>query len=132
MPAQTLTSLLPGAHISTQLVHCLPELSHPDTALTARLSTTHCHPPPIRTHSPLTPHSRLAPNPSQCALDAPLSDTAMHYEFMQDYKVHIKHTDGHFEYIPYFCLPAKVGGGVGVGVRGSRGVGGMRMGLGWG
>jgi 7-hydroxymethyl chlorophyll a reductase len=25
---------------------------------------------------------------------------------MQDYRVHIKHTDGHFEYIPYFCLPA--------------------------
>lgn len=23
----------------------------------------------------------------------------------QDYKVHIKHTDGSFEYIPYFCLP---------------------------
>lgn len=25
---------------------------------------------------------------------------------MQDYKVHIKHTDGHYEYVPYFCLPA--------------------------
>jgi 7-hydroxymethyl chlorophyll a reductase len=25
---------------------------------------------------------------------------------MQDYRVHIKHTDGHFEHIPYFCLPA--------------------------
>ena len=24
----------------------------------------------------------------------------------QDYRVHIKHTDGSFEYIPYFCLPA--------------------------
>lgn len=35
-------------------------------------------------------------------------DTAMHYEFVQDYRVHIKHTDGHFEYVPYFCLPAKV------------------------
>eukprot|EP00877_Chromochloris_zofingiensis_P003840 jgi/Chrzof1/13457/UNPLg00540.t1 len=33
-------------------------------------------------------------------------DTVVHYEFMQDYKVHIKHTDGSFEYIPYFCLPA--------------------------
>ncbi|EFN50942.1 hypothetical protein CHLNCDRAFT_55433 [Chlorella variabilis] len=42
-------------------------------------------------------------------------DTVLHYEFMQarerqaaaaDYKVHIKHTDGSFEYIPYFCLPA--------------------------
>jgi hypothetical protein len=29
---------------------------------------------------------------------------------MQDYKVHIKHLDGSFEYVPYFCLPAKVGG----------------------
>lgn len=34
------------------------------------------------------------------------ADTVVHYEFMQDYKVHIKHTDGSFEYIPYFCLPA--------------------------
>jgi len=25
---------------------------------------------------------------------------------MQDFRVHIKHTDGHFEYVPYFCLPA--------------------------
>ena len=25
---------------------------------------------------------------------------------LQDYRVHIKHTDGHFEYIPYFSLPA--------------------------
>lgn len=33
-------------------------------------------------------------------------ETALHYEFMQDYRVHIKHTDGSFEYIPYFCLPA--------------------------
>ncbi|KAI3423955.1 hypothetical protein D9Q98_009789 [Chlorella vulgaris] len=32
--------------------------------------------------------------------------SVLHYEFMQDYKVHIKHTDGSFEYIPYFCLPA--------------------------
>ena len=24
----------------------------------------------------------------------------------QDYRVHIKHTDGSFEYVPYFCLPA--------------------------
>jgi 7-hydroxymethyl chlorophyll a reductase len=31
----------------------------------------------------------------------------LHYEFMQDYKVHIKHTDGHYEKVPYFCLPAK-------------------------
>ncbi|KAK9820540.1 hypothetical protein WJX72_011419 [[Myrmecia] bisecta] len=33
-------------------------------------------------------------------------DTVLHYEFMQDYRVHIKHTDGSFEYIPYFSLPA--------------------------
>ncbi len=34
-------------------------------------------------------------------------DSVLHYEFMQDYRVHIKHTDGSFEYTPYFCLPAK-------------------------
>ncbi|KAG2498592.1 hypothetical protein HYH03_003343 [Edaphochlamys debaryana] len=34
-------------------------------------------------------------------------DDALHYEFMQDYRVHVKHTDGSFEYTPYFCLPAK-------------------------
>ena len=27
-------------------------------------------------------------------------------QFMQDYQVHIKHTDGKYETIPYFCLPA--------------------------
>ncbi|MEW5312039.1 MAG: hypothetical protein WDW38_003702 [Sanguina aurantia] len=32
--------------------------------------------------------------------------TVLHYEFMQDYRVHIKHLDGSFEYVPYFCLPA--------------------------
>ncbi|XP_020276477.1 7-hydroxymethyl chlorophyll a reductase, chloroplastic-like [Asparagus officinalis] len=25
---------------------------------------------------------------------------------MQDYKVHLKHLDGHIEEVPYFCLPA--------------------------
>ncbi len=25
---------------------------------------------------------------------------------VQDYRVHIKHTDGHFEHVPYFSLPA--------------------------
>ena len=34
-------------------------------------------------------------------------DTVLHYEFMQDYQVHLKHLDGHFEKVPYFCLPAK-------------------------
>jgi len=33
-------------------------------------------------------------------------DTVLHYEFMQDYKVHIKHMDGSFEKIPYFSLPS--------------------------
>ena len=32
--------------------------------------------------------------------------TAKHYEFMADYRVHVKHTDGHVEKIPYFSLPA--------------------------
>lgn len=30
----------------------------------------------------------------------------LHYEFMQDYKVHLKHLDGRMEEVPYFCLPA--------------------------
>lgn len=25
---------------------------------------------------------------------------------LQDYRVHLKHTDGHFEHVPYFSLPA--------------------------
>lgn len=33
-------------------------------------------------------------------------DDVLHYEFMQDFQVHIKHTDGTFEKVPYFCLPA--------------------------
>ncbi|XP_010936098.1 7-hydroxymethyl chlorophyll a reductase, chloroplastic [Elaeis guineensis] len=33
-------------------------------------------------------------------------ETVLHYEFMQDYQVHIKHLDGHIEEVPYFCLPA--------------------------
>ncbi|KAI4365347.1 hypothetical protein MLD38_021340 [Melastoma candidum] len=33
-------------------------------------------------------------------------DTVLHYEFMQDYKVQLKHLDGHIEEVPYFCLPA--------------------------
>jgi len=31
---------------------------------------------------------------------------ALHYEFMVDYKVHVKHTDGQYETLPYFSLPA--------------------------
>ncbi|XP_022849415.1 7-hydroxymethyl chlorophyll a reductase, chloroplastic isoform X1 [Olea europaea var. sylvestris] len=34
-------------------------------------------------------------------------ETVLHYEFMQDYKVQLKHLDGHIEeQVPYFCLPA--------------------------
>lgn len=33
-------------------------------------------------------------------------ETVLHYEFMQDFRVHIKHQDGHFEYIPFFSLPS--------------------------
>ncbi|KAJ7520998.1 hypothetical protein O6H91_19G033400 [Diphasiastrum complanatum] len=33
-------------------------------------------------------------------------ETVLHYEFMQDYKVHFKHLDGHIEEVPYFSLPA--------------------------
>lgn len=32
--------------------------------------------------------------------------TVVHYEFMADYRVHLKHEDGRFETVPYFCLPA--------------------------
>eukprot|EP00899_Mesostigma_viride_P001730 jgi/Mesvir1/11558/Mv17930-RA.1 len=32
--------------------------------------------------------------------------TVLHYEFMQDYKVHLKHLDGRNEEVPYFCLPS--------------------------
>lgn len=33
-------------------------------------------------------------------------ETVTGYEFMQDYRVHIKHSTGLYEKIPYFCLPA--------------------------
>eukprot|EP00472_Partenskyella_glossopodia_P009789 CAMPEP_0197527104 /NCGR_PEP_ID=MMETSP1318-20131121/20323_1 /TAXON_ID=552666 /ORGANISM="Partenskyella glossopodia, Strain RCC365" /LENGTH=515 /DNA_ID=CAMNT_0043081573 /DNA_START=339 /DNA_END=1889 /DNA_ORIENTATION=- len=33
-------------------------------------------------------------------------DTVTQYEFMQDYNVHLKHTDGSVEKTPYFSLPA--------------------------
>ncbi|CAJ2673727.1 7-hydroxymethyl chlorophyll a reductase, chloroplastic [Trifolium pratense] len=38
------------------------------------------------------------------ASDSP--ETVLHYEFMQDYKVHLKHLNGRIEEVPYFCLPA--------------------------
>lgn len=34
-------------------------------------------------------------------------ETVQHYEFMQDYRVHLKHLDGTYEKVPYFCLPAQ-------------------------
>ncbi|CAK7327359.1 unnamed protein product [Dovyalis caffra] len=40
----------------------------------------------------------------KAASDKP--ETVLHYEFMQDYKVHLKHLDGRIEEVPYFCLPA--------------------------
>tara|TARA_B100001540_G_scaffold203155_1_gene178939 strand:- start:9479 stop:11011 length:1533 start_codon:yes stop_codon:yes gene_type:complete len=33
-------------------------------------------------------------------------DTVVHYEFMQDYQVHLKHAGGWYEKVPYFSLPA--------------------------
>lgn len=33
-------------------------------------------------------------------------EQVLHYEFMADYRVHLKHLDGSWEKIPYFCLPA--------------------------
>jgi 7-hydroxymethyl chlorophyll a reductase len=43
-------------------------------------------------------------------------ETVTGYEFMQDYKVHLKHSDGWYEKIPYFSLPADDLNGVGNGV----------------
>lgn len=34
-------------------------------------------------------------------------DTVVHYEFMQDYKVHFKHEDGSIEKVPFFGLNTK-------------------------
>jgi len=33
--------------------------------------------------------------------------TVKHYEFVQDYRVHLKHDDGSYEKVPYFCLPPR-------------------------
>jgi 7-hydroxymethyl chlorophyll a reductase len=41
----------------------------------------------------------------QTTSDSP--ETVQQYEFMQDYQVHLKHTDGHTEKVPYFCLPTR-------------------------
>jgi len=34
-------------------------------------------------------------------------DTVVHYEFMQDFRVHFKHEDGHIEKVPFFGLNTK-------------------------
>jgi len=35
-------------------------------------------------------------------------ETAHHMEFMQDFRIHIRHTDGSIEKIPYFSLPEEL------------------------
>jgi 3,8-divinyl protochlorophyllide a 8-vinyl-reductase (ferredoxin) len=35
-------------------------------------------------------------------------DTARHIEFMQDFRIHIRHDDGRIEKIPYFSLPEEL------------------------
>ena len=35
-------------------------------------------------------------------------ETVRHYEFMQDYTVHLRHEDGSLERVPFFCLPKEL------------------------
>ncbi len=35
-------------------------------------------------------------------------ETARHMEFMQDFRIHIRHVDGHVEKIPFFSLPEEL------------------------
>ena len=35
-------------------------------------------------------------------------ETVRHYEFMQDFTVHLRHVDGSFEKVPFFCLPKEL------------------------
>jgi len=35
-------------------------------------------------------------------------ETVRHYEFMQDFTVHLKHVDGTLERVPFFCLPKDI------------------------
>jgi 3,8-divinyl protochlorophyllide a 8-vinyl-reductase (ferredoxin) len=35
-------------------------------------------------------------------------DTACHMEFMQDFRIHIRHIDGHVEKVPFFSLPEEL------------------------
>jgi coenzyme F420 hydrogenase subunit beta len=35
-------------------------------------------------------------------------DTVCHYEFMQDFTVHLRHTDGSYERVPFFSLPQEL------------------------
>jgi coenzyme F420 hydrogenase subunit beta len=37
-------------------------------------------------------------------------ETVRHYEFMQDFNVHLRHEDGSIEKLPYFCLPQEFTG----------------------
>ena len=37
-------------------------------------------------------------------------DTVRHYEFMQDYTVHLKHENGTIEKLPYFSIPQEITG----------------------
>ena len=37
-------------------------------------------------------------------------DTVRHYEFMQDYTVHLKHENGRIEKLPYFSIPQEITG----------------------
>jgi hypothetical protein len=58
----------------------------------------------------LLPQKKKKKNSLRTFLNAASSSprTATHYEFMQDYTVHIKHEAGKdlYERIPYFSLPA--------------------------
>ncbi len=35
-------------------------------------------------------------------------ETVRHYEFMQDFTVHLRHVDGTLERVPFFCLPPEI------------------------
>jgi len=35
-------------------------------------------------------------------------ETVRHYEFMQDFTVHLRHADGRLERVPFFCLPQDI------------------------
>ena len=35
-------------------------------------------------------------------------ETVRHYEFMQDFTIHLRHADGSLERVPFFCLPPEI------------------------